>query len=676
MKVTITDFRCYSGTHEFYFDAGMTLICGPSGCGKSSILRAISFALYGTENSRVIAYGATTGKVELEIENMIIKRSCKPAHLTVRVADAEYEDDVAQAHIAGLFGNAFDVMSYIPQQASKLFLMRTSSEKLAVLEELLFSRDEESPAFMKKKCAALYRELEREYHELLGRQSILTQVLGEVVEAPAGDAGADDLTDDAANRRFLFLLSRQRIYTLYLQKCDWLTQTIVKYEDELGALGPDGDLALDEARRDALNNHQRALSKLEGLAWTQYLNYSVEDCEEMISICDAESDILRQFETLEKQYARENFDSLELEKARAEKEALVARAERIFNCPHCTRAVALINGGLEPPPENTECIDAALKEKRLTAARALVEKYEGKRARLDELSQALKSLGPRPEFSLADYSDQRRKWARYKENASIIQELKPHVLEGVTVAEARAELAALQRAEKNATRRSLLGAELEELRAQHNLLVLQAERQELRDDSVELESLSQRVHAKELFERKQREYAQYVERRTELAEFERARARLEHRMAAALELKQLITATEMEYIQSTIGQLTSLVNAYAAEIFADPPIVDVLLYGDDTKAKPRIDIEIFYKNNPTTFDALSGGEQARLNICFTLAFANHFRARLLLLDECTSQLNQDAAERVCATIHGSADCKVIMVAHQLVQGSFDQVISL
>ena len=73
---------------------------------------------------------------------------------------------------------------------------------------------------------------------------------------------------------------------------------------------------------------------------------------------------------------------------------------------------------------------------------------------------------------------------------------------------------------------------------------------------------------------------------------------------------------------------------------------------------------------------LSGGEQARLNLAFICAFAYVFHSPLLLLDECTSNLDQNLTECVLEQISKVGIPKIIIIAHQIVEGNFKQIIRL
>jgi exonuclease SbcC len=139
MKLLLKNFRCYL-EKEFDFGVnGMLLLSGGSGIGKTSILMAINFVLYGT-GTKVVANGKTSCIVELIFENLKITRTKRPNRVVLVDLEnnASYEDDSAQSIINQKFGNAFDVTSYVHQNAINSFIMMSPLEKLGFLEKFAF----------------------------------------------------------------------------------------------------------------------------------------------------------------------------------------------------------------------------------------------------------------------------------------------------------------------------------------------------------------------------------------------------------------------------------------------------------------------------------------------------------------------------------------------------------
>jgi len=122
--------------------------------------------------------------------------------------------------------------------------------------------------------------------------------------------------------------------------------------------------------------------------------------------------------------------------------------------------------------------------------------------------------------------------------------------------------------------------------------------------------------------------------------------------------------------------------AYLDNFFIDNPIIVKLssfkeAKNDNKLDKAQINIEIDYKGNECELNDLSGGEISRIVLAFTLALCEMFNSPILLLDECTSSLNQELATSVFDTIKENfKSTTVLVVAHQVIEGVFDQIIKL
>jgi len=140
MKLTLKNFRCHKDNCYDFGDTGIVLLSGNSGVGKTSILMAINFVLFG-KGTKLTTFGTTSCSVEMETQNHVIKRSKRPNRLVLRVKDEniEYEDDSAQSIILNIYGEAFDVTSYVSQNNIQNFIMLSPLEKLAFLEKFAFN---------------------------------------------------------------------------------------------------------------------------------------------------------------------------------------------------------------------------------------------------------------------------------------------------------------------------------------------------------------------------------------------------------------------------------------------------------------------------------------------------------------------------------------------------------
>jgi DNA repair exonuclease SbcCD ATPase subunit len=80
MKIRLQNIKCYIDNTFDFGETGLALLSGHSGKGKSSIIQGIHFALFGVGN-KIISFGKTTCKVELEFDGIKIERSKNPCKL-------------------------------------------------------------------------------------------------------------------------------------------------------------------------------------------------------------------------------------------------------------------------------------------------------------------------------------------------------------------------------------------------------------------------------------------------------------------------------------------------------------------------------------------------------------------------------------------------------------------
>ena len=73
----------------------------------------------------------------------------------------------------------------------------------------------------------------------------------------------------------------------------------------------------------------------------------------------------------------------------------------------------------------------------------------------------------------------------------------------------------------------------------------------------------------------------------------------------------------------------------------------------------------------------SGGEFQRLTIAFNLALSDMCHSSFILMDECTSNLDQDATQSILNGLKKHLPDKMgVMIAHQVIDGLFDHNITV
>ena len=151
------------------------------------------------------------------------------------------------------------------------------------------------------------------------------------------------------------------------------------------------------------------------------------------------------------------------------------------------------------------------------------------------------------------------------------------------------------------------------------------------------------------------------------------------RYTASLTFREKILEAESIAMHNIIDSINTHAQVYLDYFFVDNPIIVKLLSFKETKKnnKPQINIEIDYKGMECDLTCLSGGEISRVVLAFTLALSEMFNSPMLLLDECTASLDQESTTAVFDCIKENMKDKiVIIIAHQVVNGVFDKIITL
>ena len=178
-------------------------------------------------------------------------------------------------------------------------------------------------------------------------------------------------------------------------------------------------------------------------------------------------------------------------------------------------------------------------------------------------------------------------------------------------------------------------------------------------------------------DQKTRNYLERAEEKVNEKQIEINRS--ESQLRAASMLKSKILQAEGLIMSRTISSINAHAQTYLDEFFPDAPMRAELLTTKETAKTQRqqINLQIIYHGATyDRIDDLSGGEAARVTIAFTLALAEIFNNPIVLLDECTANLNEDLVSRVFSSIQKHMGNRlVIVVAHQIVNGIFDKVIT-
>lgn len=169
-----------------------------------------------------------------------------------------------------------------------------------------------------------------------------------------------------------------------------------------------------------------------------------------------------------------------------------------------------------------------------------------------------------------------------------------------------------------------------------------------------------------------------------IAELKEREILISNEHSAALKMKQKILECESLSIYNIIDSINSTAGYYLDKFFTEDTITAKLLpfkadkKGDQgSQGKPQINLSIIYKEEECDISNLSGGELSRLILAFTLALAEIYNTRMILLDESTANLDHENTQNVFEVIKENfKDILVVAIAHQVVEGSYDHVMYL
>ena len=175
-------------------------------------------------------------------------------------------------------------------------------------------------------------------------------------------------------------------------------------------------------------------------------------------------------------------------------------------------------------------------------------------------------------------------------------------------------------------------------------------------------------------------YNAYKNIENKIGNLENEEKNLRKKLSSIKILESKIKQAESMAIINFINKINMHTQVYLDKFFENDPIyVELLPFKERKKQekKAEINLAINYKGMECDLNMLSGGELQRVILAFFLALAEIFNSPILLLDECTSNLDQEITTTIINTIKNSyAGNFTILIAHQVVKGIFDKVISL
>ena len=146
-----------------------------------------------------------------------------------------------------------------------------------------------------------------------------------------------------------------------------------------------------------------------------------------------------------------------------------------------------------------------------------------------------------------------------------------------------------------------------------------------------------------------------------------------------------INETESIALTQCIDSINYHINDYLEKFFPNESmLVDIVPFKEKSKngktenseLKPGIDIKVCYKGEEVELSSLSGGEYDRVSLAIMLSFNHICKSDMILLDESISSLDSELTNDILEKLKETLTNKrIIVVAHQLSTGIFDQIIN-
>lgn len=160
------------------------------------------------------------------------------------------------------------------------------------------------------------------------------------------------------------------------------------------------------------------------------------------------------------------------------------------------------------------------------------------------------------------------------------------------------------------------------------------------------------------------------------------------RLSTATTLKKIIIDVERECLHDRANTINTMVNTYLEDMFDEPLSIRISVSPveetDRKKTKTSMTglssvvTELVYHGEYMPFSALSGGEQDRVSLAMTLAMAQIYNSKCLILDECLSSLDSTTCDDILFKLQErlSTNTLVFVISHQANTGLFDSVVEV
>lgn len=197
----------------------------------------------------------------------------------------------------------------------------------------------------------------------------------------------------------------------------------------------------------------------------------------------------------------------------------------------------------------------------------------------------------------------------------------------------------------------------------------------------QIETLSERQRLLEVYDQWKR-YQESITILTENIQKERQKVvATAKRLEGFVMLSKHLKDAEHLSLDKTISGINYEAQQYLDNMFEEPIKITLQTFRQlkTTKSvKSQINTTIEYRGYEyDSIDQISGGEQDRVSLAYTVALSSMYQSPLLLLDECLSSLNRELNTHILMHMKQLAATRlVLVVSHEAERGLFDKIIHI
>lgn len=740
MIIKLKNFRCWQDKTFEIPDNGVTLISGNSGKGKTSILQAIYYALYG-EGKKIVRNGATSCKVEIIYKDLHIIRSNKPNKLIVNnIYEDNIAQEILYKEFGKNFNiisyieqDSYKSIMYM-SPCDRLNFLESFINENSDLDKIKSNLKLKIREFedINIKCSGqvemynnilttikipdtVYKPQEEHYNinylketlqSLYNDVDVLTKIQTKnIINKNKYD---DTIKNIECIEYDISQLERELIDCKFVGDDEYQ-----KLISNLKLLKNNSEYYSKKQEYDKLYKEYTAIKTNERLTNDQikksikdelWKKYSHQECIDKLRI-------LREQQIENKQYTDVYQKLLKLQSYKDEYESILPYTGILTKCPSCECSISIINKNTlilsskydESKVSRISEISKYYKEYQILSSKNLkytanvdldlneLENYFKNQSNLEDRMKELELNNPSP--LLQNLFTKCSELKKYIHQLSIPDNTISHEtlinLENTFKEQSEVKRLYNRIHLEIETKKSIL-------RTLYNTLsCISIESDD--NINVKLLDLNSRIQTIEtdinhginvnLHWEKYDEYSvkmsEYNIILFKLEELKKNLSYSEENIKNIYTLKNIITRSETICLENIINTLNIHAQNFLDLFFQETPIsVKLVTYkeiktGKTKTVKPQIDLQIVYKENETDFSSLSGGEKARISLAFTLALAEMYNSKILMLDESISSLDYETTTDVISTIKYYFTNKIVLcISHQANTGIFDSVIDI